>query len=120
MGNPAIQSLLSPLATQIAAQMYSLPGAWQGMVRPGNIDLNARPVVRNPDGSISTVRSVSFRVGGHEVLIPTVINGAVVSNRVALEHYYKTGQNLGSFRDPPSANAYAEALHQQQARAYGR
>ena len=85
----------------------------------GNIDLYNRPKVVNEDGSISTVRSMSFQdEDGKEVLIPTVVNGKIVSDDEAIKHYYKTGEYLGKFNTVDEANKYAEELHSQQERLY--
>lgn len=86
---------------------------------PGTINLRNRPHVRNPDGTVSSVRSVTFLVDGLAVLVPTVVGDRVVSNNEALAHYRKTGQHLGKFLSEHAANAYAKALHEQQAR-YGK
>ena len=64
-------------------------GYWQEIFKDlpipneiGNIDLFNRPVVKNNDGSISTVRSMSFNDGNREVLIPTVSNdGKIMTDR---------------------------------------
>jgi hypothetical protein len=94
---------------------------YRGLLVPGNIDLNHRPVVRNPDGTISTVRSMSIGVDGREVLIPTVSDdGRVMSNDEAVRTFWQTGRHLGVFDNPDNATAYAITLHNQQARQYAR
>lgn len=87
-----------------------------GLIAPGNVDLTNRPRVKNPDGSISTVRSMSINVDGKEVLIPTVVGNRVVSDDEAIANYRKTGQHLGMFDTPEHATAYAQQLHTDQAR----
>lgn len=84
----------------------------------GNIDLNNRPRVKNADGSVSTVRSFSYGLpNGMEVLIPSVSNeGKVLSNDEAIKYWGDKGQHLGVFQDWPSADQYAQHLHEDQAR----
>lgn len=90
-------------------------------VVPGNIDLNHRPVVRNPDGSISTVRSMSFGDdSGAETLVPTIgPDGQNWDNQQAINNYTQTGQHLGQFNSATAATNYAQQLHEDQANQYG-
>lgn len=84
--------------------------AWTG---PGNINLFSRPLVKNPDGSTSTVYSMSFEEDGQETLIPRVERQGkgVLQEPEAVSQYDKTGEHLGRFSSVPEANAYAEQLH---------
>lgn len=90
-------------------------GTKTGPVRPvvaGNIDLYNRPHVQNADGTVSTVRSMSFEQDGKEILVPTVSeDGRIMSDDEAIKQYQETGKHLGVFNTPEEANAYADQLH---------
>lgn len=88
------------------------------MVVPGNIDLDNRQVVASEDG-ISTELSFSVEIDGLEVLLPTVIDGKIVSEKEAIEHFMQTGEHLGMFRTPEEADVYAYWLHLRQQEKYG-
>ena len=93
--------------------------AVKGQVEAGNIDLTTRPVVKNKDGSISTVRSMSVNIDGVEVLIPTVSEkGTIMTKERAIKEYKRTGKHLGKFETPEDATAYAEQLHKDQEKLY--
>lgn len=92
-----------------------------GMTTPGTIDLNNRPVVRNADGSISTLESFSFNEDGDEVLVPMVApnGGKFPSEDAAIAYYRQSGQHLGKFKSPEAATRLAQSLHEGQQRRYG-
>lgn len=91
-----------------------------GLLDSGNIDLTKRPVVKNDDGSISTVRSTSVNFDGKEYLIPTVSDdGRIMSEEEAVQQFKASGKHLGVFSNPQDATAYAKELSANQARMYG-
>lgn len=95
------------------------PSSTKGMVTQGNINLFNRPSVKNEDGTISTVRTISIGTDAGEVLIPTVSDdGKLLSDDEAIALYEKTGKHLGIFDNPDDATAYAEKLHDQQDQYY--
>ena len=108
-----------PLLNPVRSMKAGPQGAAAGLKVEGNIDLARRPQVANEDGSISTVRSISFNEDGAEVLIPTVSpDGKILSDDDAIALYERTGQHLGKFSTPEAATKYAEALHEAQANFY--
>lgn len=107
-----------------AEQVMADYDSWnQSTYGAGNIDLHNRPQYKQPDGSISTVNSISFNDNGKEVLVPTIAydaNGKAVqlSDDDAINRYYDTGEYLGKFDTVDEANAYAEKLHKDQEAYY--
>lgn len=89
---------------------------------PGNIDLDRRPVTHNPDDTISTLLSMSFQdgPGGREVLVPMTdsVRPGFLSKRGAVDQYRQTGKHLGMFDTPEGADAFAQFLHEMEARKY--
>lgn len=94
-----------------------------GALEPGNLDLTRRPYVPNADGSVSTVRSMSFREGSKndspyadkEILIPTVSDdGRIMSGDEAIAEYDRTGKHMGVYATVADANAAGEAIHEDQ------
>jgi hypothetical protein len=96
--------------------LYDLAGKHPGLVEGGNIDLSTRPNHLNPDGSISSVRSMGINVEGKEVLVPTVADdGHMMSDDEAEAQYRHTGRKFGQFESPAASDEYANLLHLQQA-----
>lgn len=93
----------------------------------GNIDLNNRKIIDNLDGTKSTLASITVGFDDYIAVIPTAVNGALVSADEAIEHYLTSGEHLGLFdviqkqgetwedaviRTQEEANEYARILHQ--------
>jgi DNA-binding TFAR19-related protein (PDSD5 family) len=116
----AIASGVAAAKEQLANPPSGAPsGAFAGELERGNIDLNARPRVKNADGTVSTTRSISVEFDGQQVLIPTVSdNGKILSDEDAIAAYRQSGKHLGKFDTVENASAYAKALSEQQAKRY--
>jgi hypothetical protein len=120
-----IMTRLGKLIDDSFEGVYIRPGVenenQNGLIEPGNIDLNNRPVVKNANGSISTVSSMSIEADGKEYLIPTISKtGEKWTPEQAIANFRKTGEHLGAFKDVQSATKYAKELHEQQAKQYGK
>jgi hypothetical protein len=116
------RAVLLPVRHRHPGSIFVVPGSWPGLVVKGNINLWQQPVIRNPNGSYSTVKSTSWRepikvpsvgVVELEVLMPEVLPGhsSTVSATGALSAFRRTGRHLGAFASVAWANAYADALH---------
>jgi hypothetical protein len=90
---------------------YTPPTDFPGLVEKPSISLSGRPIIKNPDGSVSSERSFSMNFDGKEVLLPQIVNGKLLSKEEAIEHYRKTGEHMGKFKDAASADAYAAKVH---------
>ena len=123
--DPGMQALYE-LAERVQAQNNRKNFASSdpiGRMGAGNIDLYNRPQYRQPDGSLSTVNSISIGTDEGEVLIPTIGrdakgNPVQWTDDEAIENYFRTGQYLGKFKTPEEADRYAEMLHNQQEAYY--
>ena len=82
-----------------------------GPITPGNIDLKNRPVVKNEDGTSSTVLTTTIGENGKTILLPLIVNGKKVDVKTATDHYHKTGEHMGIFKTEEDAEAYDQGLH---------
>ncbi len=76
------------------------------------IDLT-KPVIRNPDGSISTEETMTVEREGRWHLVPTIISGRRVSEDQAIAEW-RSGRHrdVGSFASQGDADTYARARSQ--------
>lgn len=120
------------LAADDDAPVYVV-GKPDGMTAPGNMDVTRTPGLRgapsirvdpeitdprDPSGYPSSVLSNTITSDGRHVLVPGVKHKGYIEDPEG--EYRKTGENLGSFDTAKHADAYAEALHQQQMHAFDR
>jgi hypothetical protein len=133
LGNIAQQmspstSTTQPLMTSPSTDAKNQPQSkWPvGMLEPPNINLYDRPTVHNPDGTISSVRSMSFEEDGHSIVVPTVSDdGRILSEKEAIDQYHRTGRHLGRFATTglfpwQFSDAYSQQLHDEYAKGeYG-
>ena len=85
----------------------------------GNINLAQRPIVYNPDGSYSTVRTATIEHEGKYYNVPTVMDeGRIGTEEEAYRRFLKTGKHLGAYRNLQDAVKAAEGLHEDQAADY--
>ncbi|CAB4192082.1 Phage tail tape measure protein, partial [uncultured Caudovirales phage] len=108
----APQPLQGPYATSIP------------VVASPTINLKTLPLVKNTlpgEGGISTVRSASFGIGKGEVLLPTVVQGKILSDTNAFNAYANGGykNHLGIYADTAAANKAAEVIHLSEANRIG-
>jgi hypothetical protein len=109
-----LKNTLGNMLGSKAARMTDIELLPPGMIQSGNIDLYAQPIVRNQDGTTSTVDSSSYNIDGQEVLLSSVTpDGRHLRNPQAIiAEYRKTGRFLGKFETPQAATAYAQRLHE--------
>jgi hypothetical protein len=102
--------------TALSAQPTTAPSTKSyGAIVAGNIDLTRRPYVKNADGSISTVRSISVQLDGRIYLLPTVGDeGRILSAAQAVQRFQKTHKHLGIYRTEDDAERAADAIHEDQ------
>lgn len=107
-----------PVANPPLGETLYVVGSPPGLLTTGTLDLLHRPIVVDPDGGYSTVRSITIDDGGVFVLLPTVIGNRIVGNQEAINHYTATGDHLGKFSTEIAADTYAITLHEEQAEVY--
>ena len=72
-------------------------------------------IVKNSDGTTSTVRTIGIEVDGKNYVIPTVSkDGRIMSNEEAVKHFKETGEHFGAYKTRKEADQAAEELHKSQ------
>lgn len=83
------------------------------------LDLSKRKAFKSADGSIYSIKTVSFNMDGKEYVVPTVLpDGTIMSTKDAFDHFMLSGEHLGSFNTVDEATAYAKSLSKAQGERY--
>jgi hypothetical protein len=117
--SPAIQPRAAlPQGPMSSATALSTPRP----LVPPTVQVSKQPIVRNPDGSISTVQTMGIHDEKGYVNLPMVSkSGKVLSPDEAVREYQRTGGHLGIYKSQAEADRGAELLHQsEEARFPGR
>lgn len=87
-----------------------------GWASPPTLSMDGRVPFTNPDGSTSTVRTISVGMPEGEVLLPTITpDGRSLTTDQAIEEYRRTGRHLGIYDSVEAAERAAAALHDREA-----
>jgi len=99
--------------------LYDSMGDGRPPSRPasGTLDPASQPIVRNSDGTASTVRTIGIEVDGNHVLIPTVSpDGTILTDEQAIDMFRSSGRHLGVFSSREESDAAGRSLSQQESR----
>jgi len=81
-------------------------------ITPATMDATKQPMVKNPDGSRSTVSTMGFDIDGKYINLPTITpDGKRLTPAEAVAEYRKTGRHLGIYNNRAEGDAAAQALH---------
>jgi hypothetical protein len=118
-------TLTAETATEVAQRAVTIlfgelatgtgkPAPVPGLQEPGNINLYEQPRVPNPDGSVSTVDTISVNLDGREVLLPRVTSDGrhLTTPEETVAEYRQTGRHLGIFDTPENATRFAQQVHE--------
>jgi hypothetical protein len=107
--NPGVQ------ATRGEQRVDEQDRSGQGGELPPPIDTSKFKGRANPDGTKSTILTISIGVDGKEVVIPTMTpDGEVMSEAEAVERFRRTGEHFGAFDSVEEANDFARKLSERQ------
>lgn len=88
---------------------YWVPGRKPKATGDMPIDTN-RPIIKNPDGTISTERTITVEADGKHFLIPTIVGGKQLSETDAISAWASgTNQAVGTYSSAEEANRAARA-----------
>ena len=102
----------------LIAMLLATTAATAKQLEPGNIDLQARHVLRNADGTISTVCTVIVEFDGVYVLLPLATPRGIVTVERAAQEYISTGLHMGVYDELGGAEREAERIHTEQEEIY--
>jgi hypothetical protein len=109
---PPQQSLIEPPTPEDRQRAREIAGSGALRAAPGaRLNEAGRPILRNPDGSVSTERSITVEDprlnGGRVTLIPSIQEGQQLSPRQAIAYAIRSGQRYPSFDNQAQADEYA-------------